>query len=328
MQSTRAGSGRTFRGTRLQEAGFLIADNLNPQKARILLALALTVTMIPRRSCDVPDLLNMADAEAIRAFEHAGWERAADHYEHAFATATRQFIPALLDAANVGPGRSVLDVACGPGFVTAAAAGRGALARGMDFSAAMLHVAGDRHPGLAFDPGDAEALPYPNGSFESVVSNFGIHHVARPERALSEAHRVLCPKGMLAFTIWAGPAENTAWKLVFDAIRRHGDMIASGAPAPGGGFGSVEDCASALKRAGFSDIGSRKLTGVWRQADGRALLDALRSGTARMAALIEAQAASALSAIAADIDCAAAGYRNKGVLEIPIAAYVAFGCKI
>jgi L-asparaginase len=47
VQSTRAGSGRTFRGTKLRDAGFLIADNLNPQKARILLALALTVTSDP-----------------------------------------------------------------------------------------------------------------------------------------------------------------------------------------------------------------------------------------------------------------------------------------
>jgi L-asparaginase len=47
VQCTRAGSGRTFRGTKLQQAGFLIADNLNPQKARILLALALTITREP-----------------------------------------------------------------------------------------------------------------------------------------------------------------------------------------------------------------------------------------------------------------------------------------
>ena len=44
VQCTRAGSGRTFRGSRLADAGFLIADNLIPQKARILLSLALTVT--------------------------------------------------------------------------------------------------------------------------------------------------------------------------------------------------------------------------------------------------------------------------------------------
>lgn len=47
VQCTRAGSGRTFRGTRLADAGFLIADNLNPQKARILLSFALSVTSDP-----------------------------------------------------------------------------------------------------------------------------------------------------------------------------------------------------------------------------------------------------------------------------------------
>jgi L-asparaginase len=47
VQCTRAGSGRTFRGSRLRDAGFLIADNLNPQKARLLLSLALTVTRDP-----------------------------------------------------------------------------------------------------------------------------------------------------------------------------------------------------------------------------------------------------------------------------------------
>ncbi len=47
VQSTRAGSGRTFRGKRATASGFLVADNLNPQKARLLLALALTVTHDP-----------------------------------------------------------------------------------------------------------------------------------------------------------------------------------------------------------------------------------------------------------------------------------------
>ena len=47
LQCTRAGSGRTFRGTRLRDAGVLISDNLTPQKARLLLALALTRTSRP-----------------------------------------------------------------------------------------------------------------------------------------------------------------------------------------------------------------------------------------------------------------------------------------
>jgi L-asparaginase len=47
IQCTRAGSGRTFRGTRMREYGFLMADNLTPQKARLLLSLALTVSSDP-----------------------------------------------------------------------------------------------------------------------------------------------------------------------------------------------------------------------------------------------------------------------------------------
>jgi L-asparaginase len=47
VQSTRAGSGRTFQSTRLKAGGILIADNLNPQKARILLSLALATTRDP-----------------------------------------------------------------------------------------------------------------------------------------------------------------------------------------------------------------------------------------------------------------------------------------
>lgn len=47
VQSTRAGSGRTHRGRRETESGFLVADNLNPRKARLLLALALTMTSDP-----------------------------------------------------------------------------------------------------------------------------------------------------------------------------------------------------------------------------------------------------------------------------------------
>ena len=269
----------------------------------------------------------MADIEAIRAFEHTGWEKAARTYAASFATATRQFIPALLDAGRAGPGQTVLDIACGPGFVAAGAQGQGAVVRGLDFSAAMLGVARELHPGIVFDQEDAESLPYNDGSFDSVVSNFGIHHVPRPIEALRQAYRVLRPGGSLAFTVWAAPAQNIAWRLVFDAIRRCGDMGASRAPAPGGGFGTMADCSMALRDAGFGGIEARPLSGLWHQADAASLLGALRSGTARMAALIESQPEAALPAIIADIDRAAAVYRRSGGLAIPLAAFVAHGVK-
>lgn len=268
----------------------------------------------------------MTDFAAIRAFEHAGWERAAAAYEAAFATATRQFIAPLLDAGGVQAGVDVLEVACGPGFVAFAAAERGASVRGLDFSSAMLAEARRLHPALTFDHGDAEALPYDDAAFDAVVSNFGIHHVPHPLTALRQAFRVLRPGGTLAFTIWAAPAENVGWKLVQDAIRRCGDPGASQAPAAGGGLGAVE-CEAALEAAGFVNVATRRLTGIWCHADGRGLLEALGAGTARMAGLIAAQAPAALPAIVADIDEQAAVYRDGDGLAIPLVAYVASGLK-
>jgi cyclopropane fatty-acyl-phospholipid synthase-like methyltransferase len=74
------------------------------------------------------------DPQAVRAFEHAGWQQAAAHYASTFARATRGFIDDLLDAAQIGAAMHVLDLACGPGDVAAAAAVRGALPVGLDFS--------------------------------------------------------------------------------------------------------------------------------------------------------------------------------------------------
>jgi hypothetical protein len=59
------------------------------------------------------------DPAAVRAFEHAGWQRAAEHYAATFAHATAGFVDDLLDAARVEAGRRVLDLACGPGLVAA-----------------------------------------------------------------------------------------------------------------------------------------------------------------------------------------------------------------
>src|SRR5438067_13079017 len=78
------------------------------------------------------------DPDSVRAFEHAGWQHAAAEYDATFRRATTPFVDALLDAAAVGAGKHVLDLCCGTGLVTAAAARRGARVTGLDFSSAML----------------------------------------------------------------------------------------------------------------------------------------------------------------------------------------------
>lgn len=265
------------------------------------------------------------DPAALRAFEHDGWQQAAPHYGATFAQATRGFIAALLDAARVGPGASVLDLACGPGPVAAAAAGRGAQPVGFDFSAAMIAVARSEYPAIRFAEGDAEALPFADGSFDAVVANFGIHHVPDPVQALSEARRVLRPGGRVAFTSWAAPAENLAWRLLFETIGAHGDLDAAKTPPSGGGLRRPEDLLRVLGEAGFTATEARRVPGEWRLAAAGGLLEGFCCGTVRTAALIGAQPPSALPAIEAAMAKSVEAYRCDGGFAVPIAAILAWG---
>ncbi|HEV3141397.1 MAG TPA: class I SAM-dependent methyltransferase, partial [Vicinamibacterales bacterium] len=160
------------------------------------------------------------NAKAFHDFERAGWERAAEFYGDAFGALTVQTADALLDAANGRAGARTLDVACGPGFIAAAAAARGADVTGLDFSAAMIAEARRRHPAIAFREGDAESLPFDDRSFDAVVMNFGLLHLARPETAIADARRVLRADGRYALTIWAGPERAVGFGMVLDAVQK------------------------------------------------------------------------------------------------------------
>lgn len=267
------------------------------------------------------------DPEAVRAFEFARWQQAASAYEASFATATRQFIDLLLDAADIQPGCRLLDIACGPGFVASRAKARGAVPRGLDFSSAMLAIARMREPAISFDEGDAETLPYADDGFDAVVSNFGIHHVPRPQLALREARRVLRDGGRIALSFWADHSDNIGWKLLLNAIARHGDPTASNAPPPGGGFRGAEQCAEALRAAGFADCTTQPVNATWHHASAEALVAALQLGTARMAAMIEAQDPNAIPTIVADIEANTVGYRTADGIAVPIAAVIVTGVR-
>ncbi len=182
------------------------------------------------------------------------------------------------------------------------------------------------HPYLRFDEGDAQALPYPNRSFDAVVANLGIHHVSRPGKAVSEALRVLRPGGRLAFTTWATPADNVAWRLLFDAIRAHGDFAAAAnAPPSGGNLGSSEAVLSLLRDAGFAICLAAPVHRKWLVAAPRDIVVALASGTVRTAALIGAQPTQARHAIEAAVTEGAAPYGGNDGFAVPIVAIPAYG---
>lgn len=104
---------------------------------------------------------------------------------------------AALGAAATG---RVLDVACGPGVVACAVAKTAAEVVGLDATEAMLDRARRRAAeadlaNATFQTGDAENLPFEDGSFDGVVTRLSLHHFADPAKAVGEMRRVLKPGG-------------------------------------------------------------------------------------------------------------------------------------
>ena len=104
------------------------------------------------------------------------------------------------------PGARVLDIACGTGNVTLPLARRGGTVTGLDMTRPLLEEArawaASEGLDIRFDEGFAEELPYPDASFDVVVSMFGIMFSPFPEIVAAEMARVLRPGGRLALANW------------------------------------------------------------------------------------------------------------------------------
>ena len=132
-------------------------------------------------------------------------------------------------------------------------------------------------------------MPFPDGAFDAVVSNFGVHHVPRPARALAEALRVLRPGGRLRLCNLGRAGRE--YRLAALAGRDPPCMASRrGASAvSGGGLGSEEAVRRVLNEAGFAAPGTEMVRREWQLAHPGDLVAALRRGTVRTAALIDAQ---------------------------------------
>jgi SAM-dependent methyltransferase len=142
-------------------------------------------------------------ADALRERVRATWTagdfgRIAVSYEQGAA----EFIGRL----KLQPGERVLDVACGTGNLSLPAARAGARVTGIDIAPALVAQLARRATaeGLAVDAreGDAEALPFADGSFDTVVTMFGAMFAGHPERAAAELLRVTRAGGRIAMANW------------------------------------------------------------------------------------------------------------------------------
>jgi SAM-dependent methyltransferase len=131
---------------------------------------------------------------------------AATAYEELFVPALfEEWAPRVVAAAQLQPGQRVLDVACGTGVLARKAAlcveSTGSVV-GVDANPGMLVVAERLAPGIEWREGTAEALPFPDGSFDAVVSQFSLMFFADRRKALREMLRVLAPGSRLAVAVW------------------------------------------------------------------------------------------------------------------------------
>jgi SAM-dependent methyltransferase len=264
------------------------------------------------------------DTNAFHQFEHDGWEQASDDYHRYFGSLTSQTIGPLLDAVSAEPKTNLLDIASGPGYVSAEAQRRGWAPLGVDFSEAMVAMARKLHPAIDFQVGDAEALGFRDSQFATAVMNFGILHLAQPEAAVREAYRVLHSDGLFGFTVWAKPEEALGFAIALDAIREFGDPnVQLPAGPPFFRFSERAECVRALENAGFEQVVIVQLPLVWKLASPADVFEAFYRGSARTGGLLRAQPSAALAKVRGAIEKRATAYaRTPTRLEIPMPALV------
>lgn len=248
----------------------------------------------------------------FKQMEHQGWVEKAQFYDDHFAGVTRQAIAPMLSGLGDVSGRDLLDICCGTGELAEIASQRGAHVTGLDFAEPMVQIARARLPSSQFEVGDAEELGFEDASFDLATCAFGLWHLGDPDKAITEAARVLRSAGAYCYTAWLPPDEG--WDLMgllMTAIKKHGtlDVDLPTAPPP---FRFAQEAAATevLHNAGFGSVTFEKNIALWTGETGDDLLDLLYKGIVRAPMLIEAQAPPAKLAITNDIRSGAEAFRE------------------
>ena len=163
---------------------------------------------------DAPDL------QAVTQIQQQVWSRG-DFAKIGIAAQIVQ--EELCEAVDVLPGRRALDVACGAGNGAIAAARRNAEAVGLDYVPALLERGRERAAAEGFDvefvEGDAQELPFEDGSFDYVISTFGAMFAPDQEKTAAELLRVCRSGGRIGMANW--PPRGLVGGGLFKVIAEH-----------------------------------------------------------------------------------------------------------
>lgn len=261
-------------------------------------------------------------------FEHAFWNKAAVPYDGGIGAVTAQVTQPLLESAGCKPGINILDIACGPGYLCAAAIRSGAHATGIDFSTSMIALAKQSVPNVDFKVGDAQALPFDDNSFDAVVCAFGLMHFSDPLLALREAYRVCKTGGRYTYAVWSAPEKSRMIEILTGAIKRHTAPVPSQPEGlPFFKFADVAESAQVMKQAGFKNFTSQDVEFVWSVLSATHLIESFKDGGARIGGVLRAQAPETLSSIEADIQSRIDAYKTGSGYNVPVSIFFATGIK-
>jgi SAM-dependent methyltransferase len=268
------------------------------------------------------------DAATFKAFEAEGWTGKAKTYDRLTGRATARLVAPLLEAAGVESGTRLLDVACGPGHVAAAAAAMGAKPLGLDAAEGMVAVARARYTEIEFQQADAERLPFGDASFDAVVAGFVVNHLPHPERAVAEFVRVVRPGGRVAVTVWDRPGRMRLLGVLGEAVAGTEGVLDPGLPSGGPDpFRFADDAALAalLSGAGLAEAEVRSIAFEQEVANTDELWEGLLAGSVRTAALIERQSEPVRRRIRAALEQAVGPYRSATGIALPVSAKLGSG---
>lgn len=196
--------------------------------------------------------------EKHRATVRASFDKQAVEFSESPVMTDAAALARLVAWAGVAGSERVLDVACGPGLVAAAFAPHAASVVGVDLTPAMLArgraIVGERGiRNVAFVMADVERLPFPDQSFERVVSRRAFHHFPDPAPVLTEMARVCAAGGAIVIEDQAPPADATAADAM-TAIDRLRDPSHTRAVDPGAWTALCAANGLALERVWLSSL--------------------------------------------------------------------------
>jgi len=183
----------------------------------------------------------------------------------------------VLDAAQAGSGHRVLDVACGTGVLSRAAAervGKGGAVTGVDPNRGMLTVARRLSAGICWEAGVAEDLPAEDMSFDRVVCQFGMMFFTDRGAAVREMLRVLVPEGRLAVAVWDSLENTPAYARAVDLLDRMAGSEAANALRAPFVMGRRTELERLLRDAGAQDVVGVTPVGKARFPSLRAMVEA------------------------------------------------------